>query len=718
MITKVFWGALGATILISFGLFLHYSKNLDFHNSSLSSEEWEKIITAKDIYQAYPQKIHFLFGQINLNHSGLLSVQQALASGDTVIACKRLLEYYQNASTSNWLREKTYQFEKEAEKKMAQQLLQDVVTFGETTAEIPKNADGGWRWTYTGPENDDEFGYSLNGHQYFPLFLKGWQHTKNPDYIKKFDLLIRDWIIHNPLPDESSDIYRVHSTTTEELDWRDIGEVVWRDLEVGQRFGESWPHTFYGFQQQEQFTPAGRLLMLASIPVQAEYLQQYHKRRHNWTTMEMDGLALIGLTFPEFDSASAWVDYGLKIMQEEINGQVYPDGTQTELSTKTQWVALSRFESLVENFRDAGKSVPQSYLDRIEKMYEYMAYAMRPDGHQPLNNDSDREDLRPRVLKAAEAFGRPDWVYIATNGTKGKQPAGMATTVFPWAGIHIMRNGWEENSHWTFFDAGPFGTGHQHSDMLHISIHANGRDILVDGGRFTHKDYFSFDPTIWRGYFRSSFSHNVILVDCKGQNYGPLTAKDPLREGIDYFKEPDFDFAKGTFSSGFVETEGKIEHTRAVFYLRDKFWVVADYIETDRPRKLEVLWHYHPDCQVVIENDVEAVSVDSGLGNLRIIPQGGLKWNIEIIKGKTQPYIQGWYSETYGVKEANPTVVYTANIQESQTFIWTLLPAKGDVPNATTELIDAETGKVKVEIEGESPTVLSIPILQGEPKIL
>jgi hypothetical protein len=85
------------------------------------------------------------------------------------------------------------------------------------------------------------------------------------------------------------------------------------------------------------------------------------------------------------------------VMEDEIKGQVYPDGTQTELSTKTQWVSLSRFESLVKNFRSAGRSVPETYLKRLEKMYDYMAYSMRPDGHQPLNNDSDREDLRPRI---------------------------------------------------------------------------------------------------------------------------------------------------------------------------------------------------------------------------------------------------------------------------------------------------------------------------------
>ena len=677
--------------------------------------EWKKITSEEDVWQNYPNKIRALLNNLDLNFSGLKDVKMALQAGDTILACQELVDYYKNAQTADWLRSKKYQFEDESEKEHARQLLSNKVTFGETTDNIPVTKKGGWKWTYTGPEDDDEFGYSLNGHKYFPLFLKGWHETENQDYVKKFDLVIRDWIIHNPLPDESDSIYLVHQTTTEELDWRDIGEVVWRDLEVGRRFGVAWPQTFFGFQQSGHFTPASRLLMLYSIPVQAEYLKKYHKRDHNWTTIEMDGLGLAGLAFPEFKKADKWVNYAMEVMEKEINGQVYPDGTQTELSTKTQWVALSRFESLVNNFRNAERSVPESYLDRVEEMYNYMAYVMRPDGHQPLNNDSDREDLRPRVLKAAREFDRPDWIYIATNGKEGEKPEGLPSHVFPWAGIHVMRSGWDKMSHWSFFDTGPFGTGHQHSDMLHLSVHAYGRDILVDGGRFTHKDYFSFDPALWRGYFRSSFSHNVILIDGRGQNYGPLTTGKPLKRGETYINTSTFDYARGPFSDGFVNVDGKIEHSRSVFYLREKLWVVVDNITTDRPRKLEVLWHYHPDCNTIIENNNEITSDDKDKGNLRIVPVGEISWEVNIIKGKTEPVRQGWYSETYGRKEPNPAAVYSASVNDNLTFAWVLLPAIGQVPKVQGELLDEQSGKVKILMDGEEPLLITAPPVKGNP---
>src|SRR5699024_7307527 len=150
---------------------------------------------------------------------------------------------------------------------------------------IPSNNDGGWQWNYKGPNNDNEFAYSLNGHQYLLSLLKVWERKKERKYVKTSDRIIRDWKIHNPLRGKKDSMYIVLNTSTEILDWRDIAEVRWRDIEAGQRMGEVWPQLFYGFQQSEAFLPATRLLMLWSIVEHAEYLRRYHKEGHNWTTM-------------------------------------------------------------------------------------------------------------------------------------------------------------------------------------------------------------------------------------------------------------------------------------------------------------------------------------------------------------------------------------------------------------------------------------------------
>jgi hypothetical protein len=450
---------------------------------------------------------------------------------------------------------------------------------------------------------------------------------------------------------------------------------------------------------------------------QAGYLRQYHKFGHNWTTMEMNGLAMVGLAFPEFKKAYNWADYALKVMSDEINRQVYPDGVQTEVATKTQWVALNRFESVADNFQKAGQEISKDYLKRIEEMYNYLAYSMRPDGHQPLNSDSDREDLRERVLIAAKKFNRPDWQWIATNGKLGAIPESKPSLTFPWAGIHIMRSGWDDQAAWSFFDNGPYGTGHQHRDKLHLSVAAFGKDLLVDGGRYTHQDYFSFDPSVWRGYFRSSYSHNVILVDGNGQHAGSIRAKNPLVEGEDFIHNEQFGYAYGSFLDGFENISGKAVHTRSVLYLHDQYWVVLDHFETDRPRKLQVLWHYAPDCNVVIDGQ-EVMSINENEANLRITPVSNLPWKEEIIQGQEEPYKQGWYSANYGAKVPNPTVIYSAEITKPATFVWILTPAQGTVPKVNAQYKEKD-GIVILSIskEDNAPIHITLPIEKNTSRV-
>lgn len=361
--------------------------------------------------------------------------------------------------------------------------------------------------------------------------------------------------------------------------------------------------------------------------------------------------------------------------------------------------------------------MPPHYTDRIEEMYNYLAYSMRPDGHQPLNNDSDREDLRPRVLKAAATFHRPDWEWIATNGASGLRPD-VPSVVFPWAGIHVMRNGWDRRGHWAFFDTGPFGTGHQHADKLHLSVAAFGRDLLVDAGRYTHEDYFSFDPKVWRGYFRSSNSHNVILLDGQGQNGGPLTVDRPLVKGKDYLNTNAFDFARGTFDAGYRGLSGKATHSRAVLYVRDKCWVVVDRIVTDRPRSIEALWHFAPACTVQTEDQTVA-SIDPEEGNLRIVPAGDIRWQIDLIRGQREPALQGWYSSDYGTLEENSTAVFSATIRNSAIFAWVLVPAVGTVPYVEAKLTTSkgQNALMHVTIAGEKPFTVKIPLGEGQPRL-
>ena len=274
-----------------------------------------------------------------------------------------------------------------------------------------------------------------------------------------------------------------------------------------------------------------------------------------------------------------------------------------------------------------------------------------------------------------------------------------------------MRSGWEADAHWGFFDFGPWGVLHQHNDALHLSITACGRDLLVDSGRYTYENYWG-EPGTWRSYFIGSAAHNVILVDGLGQANGHKATDMPV--GTDQACiTPEFDFALGCYRHGFVDAEtacirhksmmygedtyanvtGDVIHTRAVVYLRGIGWMVVDRIETDHPCRITPLWHFHPNCTVQRDGQ-SVVTVDAGVGNLRIQPVGDITWRIECVKGREGPDFQGWYSPEMSVRVPNTCACYSTEISQTVTMAWFMLPATGVVPRAAVTQLPAPDGVI------------------------
>ena len=656
------------------------------HISNDTSKNWQQMKTVQDVCNAFPQRMDSLIKEIKLNKEGLGSVKLAYESGNLVLACTRLLDYYKDANTVKYLRKDCVTSSGERDSH-ADSILQNIFTFYRQTAQVPRDSDGHLDWKYHGPDDDIEWAWALNRHFYFSDLLDAYFKTGNPDYSKKIDMDLKDWIISSlPYPGVKS--------STE----------LWRGLEVSFRV-KVWARIFYGLTNCPELSPATRLLMLSSIPEHADYLKNFHSQG-NWLTMEMSGLATVAAAWPEFNLSPSWLTYSRETMTKSLKEQVYPDGVQTELTSHYHEVALDNFILFKNIFNDANEPLPDLYENEIEKMWSYLAYTMRPDGYGLLNNDSDLDYNRDRIAKSAAEYGRKDWLYIASNGKKGIKPKGPSSTFFPWAGQLIMRSGFDPDAQWAFFDIGPWGTGHQHNDKFHLSISAYGRDLLVDGGRFAYRGEVAKK---FREYATGSFSHNVILIDGKGQEPGPMLNTQPVSN--DHFKiSAKFDNAWSSFDQ-FTDVKGESKHTRSIFYVRGKFWVVVDRINTDRPRKIDVLWHWHPDCKVSLQKK-QIVSTQNKRGNLEIIPVGPITWSVNLIKGQEHPQIQGWYSKEYNEYEPNTASIYSTKIMKSSSFVWILYPSENKQPVVQAKIIsdDKDGINLQVSVSGEGKWELNIPL--------
>jgi len=649
------------------------------------AQKWQEINSVEDVCKAYPNEMKKMLGEFNLNYPGMEKVKIAWEAGNLAEACNQLLDYYKNSENAEHLRktqtEKSGNTEAEADT-----ILKNVFVIQNVRGQVPWGDDGHRDWYWKGPNNDREWAWLSNRHSQINHVFDVYYETGNPKYAEYVDLFLRDFIIKSmPYPAKKG------------------SESIWRGLEVSFR-AKVWSRIFYGMLNNEYLSPATRLLILSSLPDHAHYNRNFHGG-NNWLTMEISALATVATNFPEYKKSEEWLDYSIGAMVESMKDQVYPDGVQTELTSHYHNVSLSNFELFKEICDRVNKSLPEFFNQTIEDMYFYIAHAVRPDGNRILNNDGDRGSDRERILKGAEKFNKSDWEYIVTNGQSGTKPTDGPSYFFPWAGHLISRNGFDADAHWSFFDIGPWGSGHQHNDKLHISIAAYGRDLLVDAGRFA---YTGEVAEKFRPYARGSQGHNVLLIDGKGQGPGPRLAEEAISQKH-WLITDEYDYAWSSFDQ-FAGVEGKCEHTRRLFYARGDLWVVVDQVKTDRPRKIEALWHWHPDCEVGVEGN--RVFTQNEKGNLQVIPVGKREWKITFIEGQEEPEIQGWYSEEYNKYEPNVASIYSTNIESDSKFVWVLFPSEKVETGIQAEIISESIKEIKLKVwnEKNDKWVIDVPL--------
>ena len=649
----------------------------DLHNS-LSD-----ISSVEDLIPRYQERLKALFSSIDLNYPGLDAVQAAWENNDLLNASLSLLEYYREKI--NQENPQTLPPVATGMVPAAEAVLNDIITVQGRSGIVPRMHDGMLDWHYRGPQEDMEWAWGFNRHYHLNTLLEAYLETGNNDYVRAIDTHLKDWILSS-LP------YPATKSRT----------AMWRGLEVSHRV-KTWARIFHELNDHPDLSPATRLLIISSLPEHAHYAQHFHGK-NNWLTMEMSGLALVAALWPEFLESSNWLNYTKKQMVSSLKAQVYPDGVQTELTSHYHYVALNNFNQFMRTCVMAGETLPDTFHIYLEKMWDYLAHTMRPDGFGILNNDSDRDYNRDRILAAAAFYERPDWHYLATYGMEGEKPNRPLSSFYPWAGQLLMRDEVSSQSQWAFFDVGPWGSGHQHNDKLNLSIAAFGVDFLVDAGRFAYQGEMAEK---FRGYARSTQGHNTLLIDGQGQDKGPLLAEKSLPE-LHAQVTDDFDYAWGEVDH-FIDLE-KVSHTRSVFYRKGKYWLIVDEVQTDQPRQVEALWHWHPQCQVTIGEEGEIVATRAE-GSLLLQPLGDIPWVFKLVKGQEKPAIQGWYSERYNQAEPNPTAIYQTDIQDTTTLAWLIYPQGEGIPNYIAKILSTTAEGLEVQMQaGELNEQIYVPL--------
>jgi len=656
----------------------------------------------------------------------LPEAKKAVEQGDYKTGLLDVVKYYKGVNRAEFF---TYPAVTAAVIKTSDDVLAGKLNIMGIQGQFVKRPDGSIDWESLGQTDNEQWPGLLSRHLYMIDLLTAYNSTSNAAYIDILNAHLFDFLVQAKSP--------MIELQPKQVAWANVdlegkapeGAVVskepkWYTLNAAIRV-DTWLKLFWGMQNIEGFTDQTRAVMLVSFFEHCSYIRWHHRDTGNWKVGEMKALARASVAFPEFTTSPDWLSYSMNELSRELDLQVYPDGVQKELSASYHRGVLNGYVEIEDIFDKSARKLPPDFSKTMQKMYEYLALASRNEGYAPINNDSDNDLVAPLIRKAADKFQTDELTYISSFGQKGKWNKPNYGTVFEYAGQAIFRSGYAKDSDWSFFDIGPWGIAHQHNDKLHLSVAVGGRDILIDSGRYTYNGYHDLSDK-WRNFFTSSDSHNVILIDGVGQCGYTRESTAPINAN-DFYLADNFSFARGTYDAGYKglkdkdagKVEGKASHTRNLLYVPKFGWVVVDTIDTDRPRDVEILWHYHPDCSVAIDGQ-KVFTNDADKGNLLIQPGQNYELSLTKIKGQEEPAVQGWYSEKFSEKVPCEVAVYNGKIDKTTTFVWLLIPYQGsgiDFDGVCQYSIDKDVVNLQYSSKNGQLRAI-IPLKQGRPKAI
>ena len=533
--------------------------------------------------------------------------------------------------------------------------------------------------------NYEEWPWQLNRHHEFICLAKIYRETGNEKYARAYATLLRSWIESAECPEDISG-YKT---------------VTWRTIEAGIRMGRNWQYAIHAFLHSPSVDDRLWVLIFKSIWEHA-YRVTKNPTKNNWLIMEMTGLILIANIYTFFRESDAWREYGFRRMTEEHGIQLYDDGFQFELSTGYHGVCIINYQFVIDNARIYGADVPEEFMRGVRKMYSMYPKLVRPDGRLPDVNDGGKP-LVSEIMRAALTYFPGDEELIAFRDGKNREKFIPKTVVMPYSGMAVMRDGFEPDGIWAFFESAPFGKSHQHEDKLNFLLYAYGKSMLDDSGNF------AYDNSDMRKYVLSTRSHNTGLVDGMGQNRRKnyFWKKEDIKKLSDLSVEErgDVTVASGVYCEGYGPELLPVTHERTVFFYRngiggsEPFFLLLDRFsaEDGNAHKYEVSFQLGREPLTVKDG---SATVDHGDGvSLHIAGTGAMT----TVTASREPYMGFRKNPAPGKVEHYPAPVLSFSEKAEKAELVTLLyPSKA--PGTTVSVERTEEG-ITVTVNGKKHTV-------------
>ncbi|MCX8053999.1 MAG: heparinase II/III family protein [Armatimonadetes bacterium] len=195
--------------------------------------------------------------------------------------------------------------------------------------------------------------------------------------------------------------------------------------------------------------------------------------------------------------------------------------------------------------------------------------------------DSWYENYTDELRRAGELLGRPDFVWIATQGKRGAQPS-ETSKVYPEAGYFIMRSDFGgqgrnyADARQLFIHNGGWFGSHGHWDLTSVNLYGYGRTLIIDPGQYEYKPAPGIDP------YWSSRIHSMLV--CEGQNVKrePGPSNWATNSVIDWFDGRHF---------GYSHMDGVDHVRRRVAYVKPDYFLFDDSARGTRDFNWAQVWN-------------------------------------------------------------------------------------------------------------------------------
>lgn len=532
---------------------------------------------------------------------------------------------------------------------------------------------------------DGKIPWELSRFQHLPTLGKAYWFTGDEKYTREFTREINDWIDNNP------PLFGINWTSPMEVAIRAV----------------NWIWGYYFFRDSPELSDRFLLKFLKSLLVHGRHIRSNLER--TWTGMNTNhylsnlvGLVYLGIMFPEFKEAEQWRNFGVRELIKEMAKEVYADGVDYEGSISYHRLVSELFLSTTLLCLRNGITFPTGYMERLERMLDFIRHYVKPDGTAPQIGDNDdgrlhilshypgwdRLDHRYLLSAGAVLFNRPDFKQAAGefheeafwllgeeglakfNNLKGP-PVAVSSQAFTKAGFYIMRAA----SRYMIIDSlttdRKTPSGHTHNSRLSFELFAGDKSFIIDPGAYI----YTADREM-RNLFRSTRHHNTVVVDGREQNRfdeGTLfgMGHDAVTRVNTWQVADEYDFFDAEHN-GYGRLKNPVVHQRQIYFSKaDGYWIVRDVLSGRGEHQYDLYFHLAP-LAVELDSDFPLVVKTRTEGmNIAIIPLETDGISLEVL--------DGWVSYQYGVKTKAPVVKYCRSGRAPTRFNTLIYPYQRDI---------------------------------------